>query len=144
MASIGPPVATGGPFCDKAAMPNPYSRYPLDYGRQWPAIAAATRLRARGICARCHRSEVDTGQTAHVHHRIPVRSFLRLSDAHRAFNLVVLCPACHSHVEPRHGWGSPYSRRAQLIRKTTLRIASRTKLANTPVPLADPAGFISS
>lgn len=48
------------------------------------------------VCERCAKRAAE-----HVHHRIPVRMFKRLADAHGSENLAAVCTVCHA-VEHRH------------------------------------------
>jgi 5-methylcytosine-specific restriction endonuclease McrA len=59
------------------------------YGAGWKPLRRGTRARASNTCARCGAPAAD------VHHLLPVRYFVSVSDAHFPSNVVALCGACH-------------------------------------------------
>lgn len=64
---------------------------PRTYGIGWKAARLAAIQRAGGICERCKKRPLK-----HVHHKLPVRYFERIEDAHFSVNLTCLCTRCHS------------------------------------------------
>jgi hypothetical protein len=63
---------------------------PTYYGPQWPKARQLAIDRSGGICERCHKNPIDD-----VHHALPVRYFIEVSDAHFLSNLIAVCLRCH-------------------------------------------------
>jgi DEAD/DEAH box helicase domain-containing protein len=95
---------------------------PNDYGPDWPKIRERVRTRDGFRCQMCGTPE--NGRQHDVHHKIPLRNFLRsvkssrstpvgpdfasrsletsdsvLAQAHRMDNLITLCASCHHKAE---------------------------------------------
>lgn len=68
-----------------------------NYGPAWNAIRKLALKRDRYTCQSC--GLVENGQSFHVHHKIPFRSFANPAQANALDNLVTLCPACHKQAE---------------------------------------------
>jgi RNA-directed DNA polymerase len=68
-----------------------------EYGPEWNVIRSAVLAEAGYKCERCGRSV--QGQTAHVHHVIPLKRSKSRQQANLRENLVCLCPSCHAHIE---------------------------------------------
>jgi DEAD/DEAH box helicase domain-containing protein len=69
----------------------------IDYGSNWQAIRQAVLDRDQHTCAACNTKNPDSG--LHVHHKMPIRSFTSLKEAHHLSNLISLCPCCHQRAE---------------------------------------------
>jgi 5-methylcytosine-specific restriction endonuclease McrA/predicted DNA-binding protein YlxM (UPF0122 family) len=73
------------------------------YGGRWDAKRAKAILADSEQCSSCgmpraeHRKEY--GRDLHVHHKIPVRVFDDVSDAHFEVNLVTVCVECHKKFD---------------------------------------------
>ena len=74
-----------------------WSSSPNDYGPDWNLIRKTVLERDQHRCQICRKS--STGETLHVHHRQPLRSFASLDDANKLSNLISLCPRCHQRAE---------------------------------------------
>jgi DEAD/DEAH box helicase domain-containing protein len=93
-----------------------WSSDPNDYGPDWPKIRERVRARDGFCCQVCGMPE--NGHQHDVHHKIPLRNFVRrsakspdfasrsletsdsvLAQAHRMDNLITLCPSCHRKAE---------------------------------------------
>ena len=64
--------------------------YASPYGTGWQAARQKALDRSKGICELCHKHPVHD-----VHHRLPVRFFRTIEQAHFPSNLVAICRACH-------------------------------------------------
>jgi len=71
-----------------------------DYGPQWDKIRQRVLQRDGARCQVCGATGVG-GQTLHIHHIQPFRSFTNLEAANQLQNLITLCPACHRQAETR-------------------------------------------
>ena len=60
-------------------------------GIGWKAARKKAMAKANGVCEHCRKTAAK-----HIHHRLPIRYFARVSDAHFADNLAALCVRCHS------------------------------------------------
>jgi len=75
------------------------------YGTSWPTQRQKALLRDQYRCQECgitdaeHRESNSRG--LHVHHIMPYREFDTDREAHRLENLLAVCTACHSRIEPR-------------------------------------------
>lgn len=67
----------------------------VDYGSEWPEQREAVLERDSRTCQDCGANDSETGRQIEVHHKVPVRAFESLSEAHRLDNLVTLCSTCH-------------------------------------------------
>ncbi|MDR3574931.1 MAG: DEAD/DEAH box helicase [Anaerolineaceae bacterium] len=68
-----------------------------NYGPNWNAQKSLARRRDRFTCQNC--GALQNGQSHHVHHKIPFRSFPSYIQANQLENLITLCPACHQRAE---------------------------------------------
>lgn len=64
------------------------------YGHKWKNIRKEAMNRAGGVCEKCHKKPATD-----VHHRLPVRFFAKVEDAHFQNNLQALCLKCHQKEE---------------------------------------------
>ena len=69
---------------------------PRQYGLNWFKSRKQALIRANNLCERCHKKPVKF-----VHHKLPIRFFGNLADAHFASNLIALCGRCHSREHKR-------------------------------------------
>lgn len=67
------------------------------YGSGWKRAKRIALERANGQCEKCHTT--PSNQRCDVHHKIPVRCFSDIADAHAQTNLIVLCRLCHHSAE---------------------------------------------
>jgi DEAD/DEAH box helicase domain-containing protein len=70
---------------------------PNNYGPNWPRIRKIVLMRDGSTCQAC--GAVESERPFHVHHKIPLRSFLSIEQANQLDNLVTLCPPCHQRAE---------------------------------------------
>ena len=70
---------------------------PNDYGPQWQRIRKLVLQRDSYTCQSC--GAVERERPHHVHHKVPLRSFTSLEQAHAFENLVTLCQSCHHRAE---------------------------------------------
>jgi DEAD/DEAH box helicase domain-containing protein len=69
----------------------------IDYGSNWKKIRQSVLERDQYTCAACKKISPDSG--LHVHHKMPMRNFSSLEEAHQLSNLISLCPRCHQRAE---------------------------------------------
>lgn len=69
---------------------------PERYGFTWYRARKDVLIRASFICQRCHRHKATL-----VHHLLPIRFFIDITQAHFASNLIALCGRCHSREHKR-------------------------------------------
>jgi hypothetical protein len=62
----------------------------ISYGKGWGAAKRKTKTRSGGVCERCKKCPA-----VHVHHKLPVRFFDKIEDAHFLENLLHVCIPCH-------------------------------------------------
>ncbi len=82
---------------------------PLDYGPEWPAVAASILERDGQRCRVCGAA-AQPGHPLEVHHLTALRTFLAqnprpvaLKLAHAPDNLLTVCPTCHRQIERARG-----------------------------------------
>ncbi|HWQ03902.1 MAG TPA: DEAD/DEAH box helicase [Longilinea sp.] len=68
-----------------------------NYGSNWNNVRQLVRERDQFTCQMCGAPETD--RPHHVHHKVPLRSFVSLEQANNLENLVTLCPSCHRRAE---------------------------------------------
>jgi DEAD/DEAH box helicase domain-containing protein len=68
-----------------------------NYGPNWNKVRQIVRERDQFTCQICGAIEID--RPHHVHHKIPLRSFISLEQANNLENLITLCPGCHRQAE---------------------------------------------
>lgn len=71
---------------------------PNDYGPDWIRIRNLARRRDHFTCQICGAVETN-GQTHHVHHKRPFRTFTSYEQANQLDNLITLCANCHQRAE---------------------------------------------
>jgi len=64
---------------------------PASYGFRWYKARREALIKANGICEKCHKKPAKD-----VHHKLPVRFFVNIMDAHFTDNLIALCRKCHT------------------------------------------------
>jgi len=74
-----------------------WTNAPIDYGPNWPEQRDRARARDGYRCQNCGLPE--GGNTHHVHHKTPFRTFASYQQANQISNLVTLCPRCHRRAE---------------------------------------------
>lgn len=63
---------------------------PRSYGIGWKKARQTAMDKAQNLCEKCKRKKPK-----HIHHKLPIRYFDKLKDAHSPENLIALCTACH-------------------------------------------------
>ena len=70
---------------------------PNDYGPDWENLRSQIITRDQNLCQNCSKSGLNT--PLHVHHKLPMRSFLNIDEANQPGNLISLCSRCHQRAE---------------------------------------------
>ena len=65
--------------------------YPTSHGVGWKRARKKAMENANSICQKCKKKPAK-----HIHHKLPIRYFSKISDAHFSNNLLALCTRCHS------------------------------------------------
>ncbi len=90
-------VSLSQPAVDALRAQGAWSNDPNNYGPDWPQQRQLARQRDGFRCRNC--GEPEDGQSFHVHHIVPFRTFSSPRQANQLSNLVTLCPACHRRAE---------------------------------------------
>jgi DEAD/DEAH box helicase domain-containing protein len=74
-----------------------WSSSPNEYGKAWNSIREDILIRDNNRCQMCGFQ--GSHSSLHIHHKIPIRNFTNLKEAHSPDNLISLCPRCHKKAE---------------------------------------------